>query len=764
MKRIIVTLIAAVLCTLLTAQNQTVVEKYGLLQVNNAHVTDKNGQFISLFGNSLFWSISGWGGDKFYNEDVVKFLKEDWNSSIVRATVANIGSAGEVAKMKAVVDACIAHGLYVIIDYHTHTAQNFTNQAVAFFEEMARTYGTYDNVIYEIFNEPLDVSWNTVIKPYAETVIAAIRAIDPDNLIIVGSRNWSQQVVEASRNPIDDGNVAYALHFYADTHGQWLRDAATTAMNNGIAIFVTEWGTCDASGNGGYNEPASNEWIDFCQENFISMCNWALNDKNETASQLKPGASATGGWTEEDYTLSGKYVRNLMRDWYIEGKPCNTVLLPNTIEAEDYCSKANVQKELCSEGGRNVSGINAGSRMSYSVTVEESGEFTVSYRIASPNGKGKIQLEMIDSDAEPTILGTLTLTETGGLQNWATVSHNVTLPAGTYDLRVFAPEGGFNLNWLKIMHKTEGEPVLTTITLFPSDTVVKINTSLRIIAQGFDQNGNPYPLDIEWSIADDKQGATIDQNGTFKATKTLDTYTVVAAHGDISASVEIMIFDPCPAKVITEGRIEAEDYCTMFNTQNETTTDTNGGLNIGYLVSNSSWLTYTINVPETGKYPLDFRVASLNKAGQMTILVDGVAVQTETFPKTGGWQTWETVSTFINLTEGDHELRFNIITGDFNINWFVFGEPGPVSVSFVAGQAVEVYPNPVRQGNLLHLSASSDVNRIVMTDLKGTVVHTQRIDGENRNLTIPTGGLSGGVYLLQVICDRKQEVHKVIVE
>lgn len=219
-----------------------------------------------LAGNSYFWSNTGWGAERFYNADSVKWLKTDWKANIVRAAmgVEDPGGylqdkAGNMARVKAIVDAAIAEELYVIIGWHSHHAEDHQAEAVAFFTEMALTYGDDNNVIYEIYNEPLQVSWSNTVKPYAEAVIEAIRAVDPDNLIVVGTPTWSQDVDKAAADPITGHtNIAYALHFYAGTHKQWLRDRAEQAMNAGIAIMVTEWGSVNASGDGNIDTAETN--------------------------------------------------------------------------------------------------------------------------------------------------------------------------------------------------------------------------------------------------------------------------------------------------------------------------------------------------------------------------------------------------------------------------------------------------------------------------------------------------------------------------
>ena len=278
-----------------------------------------NGQPANLAGMSLFWSNTGWGGEKYYNAQTVAWLKSDWKANLIRVAVGVEESGGLLTdssnktRAMTVIDAAIANNMYVIIDWHTHTAENNKAAAITFFKEMATKYGNYNNVIYEVYNEPLQVSWSNVIKPYATDVIKEIRAIDPDNLIIVGTPTWSQDVDVASQDKITAySNIAYTLHFYAGTHKQSLRDKAQTALNNGIALFVTEWGSVNADGNGAVNTAETNAWLSFLKTNGISHANWALNDKAEGSSALVPNASANGGWTAAQLTASGTLVRNNM--------------------------------------------------------------------------------------------------------------------------------------------------------------------------------------------------------------------------------------------------------------------------------------------------------------------------------------------------------------------------------------------------------------------------------------------------------------------
>lgn len=277
------------------------------------------GTQASLAGYSLFWSNTGWGGENFYTTGVVNTVKEQLGGSIIRAAMGVDENGGYLhdlsnkGRVFTVVDAAIENDMYVIVDWHTHHGEDYKDQAIAFFKEVATKYGDTPNVIYEIYNEPLDVSWSDVLKPYAQDVIQEIRNIDPDNLIIMGTRNWSQRVDEAADNPITDfTNIAYTLHFYSGTHTQYLRDIAQQAVDKNLPLFVTEWGTVNADGNGDVNELETRRWMEFLEQNKISHVNWALNDKDEGSSLLLPGSNRNGVWDANSFSVSGHLVNDLV--------------------------------------------------------------------------------------------------------------------------------------------------------------------------------------------------------------------------------------------------------------------------------------------------------------------------------------------------------------------------------------------------------------------------------------------------------------------
>ncbi|GGX71270.1 hypothetical protein GCM10011309_21790 [Litorimonas cladophorae] len=302
----------------------TPVSQHGKLSVVGPHIRDQNGQVASLAGPSFFWSNTGWGQDRFYTAGAVATFAKDWNASIVRAAMGaeNSGSYlydedANIARVQTLIDAAIANGLYVIVDWHSHRAEKDTAKAVEFFTAVANAYGHTPNLIYEIYNEPLDTTdWATDVKPYAETVIDAIRKVDPDNLIIIGTTSWAQDVDVAADDPITGySNILYSLHFYAASHKKDLRKRAEYAIGKGLPLIISEWGTVTYNGDGFMDKKSTREWMKFARKHGLSHLNWSVSDKDESASMFKSGADSHGGWTAQDLTPSGLLVRDIMREW-----------------------------------------------------------------------------------------------------------------------------------------------------------------------------------------------------------------------------------------------------------------------------------------------------------------------------------------------------------------------------------------------------------------------------------------------------------------
>ena len=299
---------------------ETIVDKYGNLSVDGNKIVNNSGEKVALHGMSLFWSqIKG----KYYNYDCVKWLRDDWNCTVVRASMGIemadsidgylVNKEQELNKVITVIDAAIDLGLYVIVDWHDHHAHENDEEAKIFFKMIAEKYGDKPNIIYEIYNEPMQISWKDDVKPYSEEIIKTIRAIDPDNLIIVGTTTWSQDVDIASLDPIKSKNIVYSLHFYASSHKQDLRDKAKTALDNGAALFVSEFGTTEYTGDGFIDTVEVAKWFEFMNEHNLSWCNWSIGDKDESSAALKPGADAAGGWQDNEITKSGHMVKTKIK-------------------------------------------------------------------------------------------------------------------------------------------------------------------------------------------------------------------------------------------------------------------------------------------------------------------------------------------------------------------------------------------------------------------------------------------------------------------
>ena len=293
------------------------VSKHGALKVEGVQLVDSKGSPVVLRGVSFGWH-NWW--PRFYNADAVTTLSSDWECSVVRAAMGVEPDKGYLKDPEwseklicDVVDAAIKNDIYVIIDWHSHGIQQ--DAAKAFFKKMAEKYGKYPNVIYEVFNEPVRQSWDEV-KAYSVEVIKTIREVDPDNIILVGSPHWDQDIDVAAASPITGySNLMYTLHFYAATHHKFLRDKGDVAIKKGLPLFVSECAGMEASGNGPISHEQWAEWLKWMESNKISWVVWSISDKNETCSMMLPAAPSEGDWNESNLREWGIISRKTIKEY-----------------------------------------------------------------------------------------------------------------------------------------------------------------------------------------------------------------------------------------------------------------------------------------------------------------------------------------------------------------------------------------------------------------------------------------------------------------
>ena len=296
--------------------------QHGALHVENGKLTDENGNTVQLYGMSthgIAWF------PQYINYDSLRTLRDDWNTNCIRLAMyteeyGGYCAGGDKEQLKQLVKDGVSYatelGMYVIVDWHILSDcdpnQN-KDEAIAFFREMAEVFADNDNVLYEICNEPNSgTSWDS-IKSYAEEVIPVIRAQKPDAVILVGTPTWSQEIDKAAASPLDDSNVMYTLHFYAGTHKDDLRNRLETCVQNGLPVFVSEFGMCDASGNGANDFVSTTKWLDLLNKYQISFCCWNLANKDESSSVFKASSTALSDWTDDDFNESGRWIRDYFR-------------------------------------------------------------------------------------------------------------------------------------------------------------------------------------------------------------------------------------------------------------------------------------------------------------------------------------------------------------------------------------------------------------------------------------------------------------------
>jgi endoglucanase len=259
------------------------------------------------------------------NDASLDALAYDWGASVMRISMYvqedgyETDPEGFTDRVSSIIDEVTARGMYAIVDWHMlDPGDPYYNlsRAKTFFSEIARRHGHQTNLLYEIANEPSDVSWSR-IRSYAEELIPVIRAIDPETPVLVGTRAWSSLGVsdgadesEVVANPVRASNIMYTFHFYAASHGDEYLAALSRAADR-IPMFITEFGTQEYTGDGPNDFAMAQRYLDLAAQKQISWTNWNFSDDFRSGAVFTEGTCPGGPFAGTSRLKpAGQWVRD----------------------------------------------------------------------------------------------------------------------------------------------------------------------------------------------------------------------------------------------------------------------------------------------------------------------------------------------------------------------------------------------------------------------------------------------------------------------
>ncbi|MGL1903748.1 MAG: cellulase family glycosylhydrolase [Fibrobacterales bacterium] len=310
-----------ILFGLISAEAIGPVDIYGEMKVKGQYFVGSKKPYtnamVQVKGLSFSWNQ--WGGENFWTAEVVDQMVDDFDAEVLRVAVSTT-SGGKPADFEfatTVIDQCIARGVYIIIDFHSHHAWDEIPEAKEFFTKAVEKYGQYDNIIFEIFNEPVTEDpheWGPV-KDYADELIGHIRELGSDNLILVGTPSYGQVFRGIINDPVNDpsNNSAYVMHFYAYSHfvdDGWTGQHFKDALQDGLPFFVSEWGISHYNGGkgefeGSFDGESADAWHAVLDEYGFSSAMWAITTDGQSSALW--GNDAGGE----------QYITDMLDEWKI---------------------------------------------------------------------------------------------------------------------------------------------------------------------------------------------------------------------------------------------------------------------------------------------------------------------------------------------------------------------------------------------------------------------------------------------------------------
>ncbi|MBO9201025.1 cellulase family glycosylhydrolase [Niastella sp. MAH-29] len=687
---------------------QTPVASNGQLKVVGTKLVNQNGYPVQLRGMSTH-------GLQWYSNCItdasLDVLKNDWGADIMRISMYIQEDGYETNPtyftnlVKTIVNKLTARGMYALIDFHMlePSDPNYNlSRAITFFTDIANTFKNNNNVLYEICNEPSNVSWST-IKNYANQVIPVIRAIDNDAPIIVGTRAWSSlgmsdgsTAQEIINSPLNFPNLLYTFHFYAKDHRDSYLNQLSWAADR-LPIFVTEFGSQEASGDGPNDFTMAQKYIDLMRTKKISWCNWNYSDDFRSGAVWKTGTCGGTNWTTSRLKEAGTWVRN-------------NILTP----ADDF-------------GGGPID--------------------TTGPTNPNPTNIALNKTVTVSSVEDNTLTGNLAV-DGNGSTRWASAA-GIDPQSITVDLG-----GKYNISRIKLVWEAA----------YGKNFVLEVSPDNSTWTNVKNITGNTSLTNDYTGLS--TTGRYVRMTGTARGTEYGYSLYEFEVYGTAAN-------DTTPPPPTTSVLIQAESYSSMSGVQTETTTDTDGGQDVGW-IDQGDWMAFSnINFPVTGTYKVEYRVASLSGGGRVSCDLNAGSIQLGQVdvPNTGGWQTWTTISHNVTVTAGTYNFGVYAQASGWNLNWIRITPVTTTTKSSTRMEAVataansleqriQVYPVPSKDEVTITLPESTQKTQIVVTDLNGKTYYTGIASGNVHQLHISK--YPAGIYVVQLLNGNNRIVKRIV--
>ncbi len=300
---------------------------HGKLSVNGADLVDEYGEKFQLIGLSthgLQWF------NRYVNYESFDAIHNEFGINVIRLALytSEDGYCETDESNQAFLYSKIVEGIkiateldmYVIVDWHMVGATNVNDknplyykaEAMEFFSRISEEFKDYDNILYEIMNEPNgDTTW-AECKAYANLVIPKIRENDADAIILVGNPKWTADLNSVMASPLEGyDNIMYTYHFYANGHYNF--EQVRTAYQKGFPVFISEHGGMNSSGDGLIDYESITNWYRILDQYNISYVAWNISNSNGSASILLPSNQSLTDFSDSGLKEWGIWYKSWVR-------------------------------------------------------------------------------------------------------------------------------------------------------------------------------------------------------------------------------------------------------------------------------------------------------------------------------------------------------------------------------------------------------------------------------------------------------------------